>query len=407
MPIKKLTGQIAAAWVTAVVAFAQSPCPSASNVAGKPRSPLPPPTGRYKVGRTTYHIITRPAPKPLGAVIPESELMAYIWYPADATSSAQNAPYIPAYVTAAKAASESVRDLLGLSYCAFEQGRLVSYAIENVPLSTAERRYPLLLFEPGLDMTSLAYSAQLEDLASHGYVVVAVDHTPSAQFVVFPNGRVVLFDRKKWDVIFEDRLKEGSKERAEWEKAQDEAGAASLRAVLDDLTRAGDARPLLAGRIDQKRIGVFGHSFGGMAALIALAQERRFHAGLDQDGTDSGISAFAKEAPRNGQGFFGLFFRPPSGNGRPHADSLFAALPPGTTRATIAAAVRFVHMSYSDVPLLSSGDAAGRANGLRNLAVIRATTRRFFDKNFGRTAASIQSLTSEGFPEINVNISAH
>lgn len=202
---------------------------------------------------------------------------------------------------------------------------------------------------------------------------------------------------KKWDVVFEDRLKEGSKERAEWEEARLEAGAASLLALLDDLTRAGKSNSLLSGRINQKRIGVFGHSFGGMAALIALERDRRIRAGLDQDGWGAAMVALAKDARRNGQAPCGLFFRPRTGD-RADADSLFAALPPGTMQATIAAAVPFVHMSFSDVRLLSSGEnATGRVDGLRDLAVIRAVTRRFFDQNFGRAAASVQSLPREGF----------
>jgi hypothetical protein len=115
--------------------------------------------------------------------------------------------------------------------------------------------------------------------------------------------------------------------------------------------------------------------------------------------------AFATEAGRGGRATFGLFFRPRSGNDRIDADSLFAVLPPGTVRAAVTSQ-SFVHMSFSDIPLLEAGDdPAGRATALRNLATVRALMLRFFEKNLRKAAPPIESLAKEGFPELTVEVS--
>jgi pimeloyl-ACP methyl ester carboxylesterase len=389
---------LAAMPLSSGAAFGQNSCPPAP-VGAHSGSTLPAPTGPYRVGRTTYHVATPPDPK--GSVARESESMAYVWYPVDQTSAGRGEPYLPSYLTEG-AVSASVRRLLGNSYCMFEQDRVD--AIEDAPLSKAEHRYPLLLFASGLGMTGFMYSAQFEDLASHGYVVAAVEYTPAALFVVFHDGRVAQFDAKRWS-HFLDQPIENPKERTEWEEREIEEASASLRAVLDNLARPNKMRSQLVGRLDVRRIGVFGHSFGAMVALRAFQQDRRFRAGLAQDGSGPCMVAFATEASRGGRAAFGLFFRPRSGNDRTDADRLFAALPPGTVRAAVTSQ-SFAHMSFSDVPLLEAGDdPAGRAAAMRNLAIVRAMTLRFFEKNLRKAAPTIESLPKEGFPELTVELS--
>jgi len=62
--------------------------------------------------------------------------------------------------------------------------------------------------------------------------------------------------------------------------------ARDIRFVLDELERtngAGAALPF-AGHLDLKRVGAFGHSFGGVAAAKACQTDRRFTSCLNQDG---------------------------------------------------------------------------------------------------------------------------
>src|SRR6476646_138342 len=52
--------------------------------------------------------------------------------------------------------------------------------------------WPVVLFSPGFGAERELYAGLIEDLASHGYIVVAIDHPHDAGIVEFPDGRVVI-----------------------------------------------------------------------------------------------------------------------------------------------------------------------------------------------------------------------
>src|SRR5207247_2561409 len=54
-----------------------------------------------------------------------------------------------------------------------------------------KRGWPVVLFSPGFGVERELYAGLVEDLASHGYVVVAIDHPHDASIVQFPDGHVV------------------------------------------------------------------------------------------------------------------------------------------------------------------------------------------------------------------------
>ena len=52
---------------------------------------------------------------------------------------------------------------------------------------------PVVLYSPGLHSDRSLGTVLIEELASHGYLVVAIDHTYDADQVEFPDGRVETF----------------------------------------------------------------------------------------------------------------------------------------------------------------------------------------------------------------------
>jgi predicted dienelactone hydrolase len=57
--------------------------------------------------------------------------------------------------------------------------------------SNKKNEYPLVLFDPGFGESRLIYGAMARSLASHGYVVVTVDHPFDAPAVQFPDGSII------------------------------------------------------------------------------------------------------------------------------------------------------------------------------------------------------------------------
>ncbi|GLZ41810.1 hypothetical protein [Actinokineospora sp. NBRC 105648] len=105
-----------------------------------------------------------------------------------------------------------------------------------------------------------------EDLASHGYLVVAVDHTYEAAAVKFPDGRV-LYNNRPADESVEQR------DAAITVRADD------LRFVLTEVERRWS--------VDVRRVVAVGHSAGGATAAEAAQSDSRFRAALNMDGAFS------------------------------------------------------------------------------------------------------------------------
>jgi pimeloyl-ACP methyl ester carboxylesterase len=137
-----------------------------------------------------------------------------------------------------------------------------------------------VLFSPGSGGDRDSSTNQVEDLVSHGYTVVTIDHTHDSAEVEFPGGRV------EGNTIPPDTI--------EINTEATRVRAADTRFVLDQLCainagRSPDVehRPLpagIAGTLDVGRVGMFGHSMGGATTAWAMLDDRRILAGINLDG---------------------------------------------------------------------------------------------------------------------------
>jgi pimeloyl-ACP methyl ester carboxylesterase len=253
------------------------------------RLTLPVPTGPHPVGTVSLHLIDRDRQDPWLSTPKPRELMVSIWYPARHAGHWRLAPWL------SRAAAEPYRE--------FEEARFdvvfgdvsldgVEYPITHgrlsAPVLRQERPYPVVLYSPsGAGIRALG-TTQVEDLASHGYIVVTIDHTYDAIAVEFPKGRVELNPAPP--------VRPGpppAGDLATYLKVALHRGDA--RFVLDKLAEiAGGANPDaehralpagLRGSLDMERIGIFGHSFGGCTTAHTFADDQRVVAGLVLDGS--------------------------------------------------------------------------------------------------------------------------
>ncbi|MGW7583889.1 alpha/beta hydrolase [Kitasatospora sp. NPDC054768] len=233
--------------------------PAGAALAAPPRTvDLPAPTVDRPVGTTSLHLVDHDRPDPFAPTPGPRELMVQFWYPARGTAGRPRAPY-----TTPRVAAVIERSL------PLDPGTLALVrptARAGAPAHPGP--LPLLLLGHGRKGGRSNCTALAEELAAHGYLVAAVDHTYDAAAVEFPDGRLVL------SVLPEDP--------PDWDAAERQEIAArvgDLRFVIGELT--GRRLPF---RIDEERIGVLGHSMGGAAAAEALRQDRRLRIGLDLDG---------------------------------------------------------------------------------------------------------------------------
>ena len=118
----------------------------------------------------------------------------------------------------------------------------------------------------------------IEELVSHGYIVVGIDHPYTSAQVTFPDGHGVAYEANpEFDT---------SEELYQYNVQGVGIRAADASFVLDTLTQWNkhDPNQLLEGKLDLDCVGIFGHSYGGATTAEALAQDDRFKAGLSLEG---------------------------------------------------------------------------------------------------------------------------
>lgn len=245
----------------AAVAIASVPMATAASAAAKVRLTLPAPTGPHPLGTVSLHLVDRARVDPWQESRRARELMVQIWYPARA---AHGHPYAPWMSPAAVPFFEQDQGI--------PAGTLVlptTHARVGAPVDRGRCGRPVVLYSPGLRSDRSLGTLLIEELVSHGYVVVAVDHTYDADHVEFPAGRVESF------------AVTGDIDDALIAKAL-AVRTADTRFVLDQLTELNAS---LAGAFDLSRVGMAGHSLGGATAAAAIRADRRLRAGVDLDGS--------------------------------------------------------------------------------------------------------------------------
>jgi len=228
-----------------------------------PEMPLPAPTGSSMVGTTVWHWIDAGR---LDANTSEPndvrEIMVQAWYPAFVDTTAGFAPYAPLY-------------------SGLPQVRTWSYAAARV--AAGDQPLPVLVIAPGRGVARHFYTTIAEDLASHGYFVLAVD-SPHSGRVVYPDGRFIP-PSPRYRIPFE--VLTGPYEHVDefFEEAAN-SGAADIAFALQRLAAINEDDPArrFTGRLDLSRLGAFGHSLGGRIAGAAVANDSRFLAYASMEG---------------------------------------------------------------------------------------------------------------------------
>lgn len=235
---------------------------------------LPAPTGPHRVGATDLHLVDHTRPDPWR---PDTarELMVTIRYPAK-PSPADEAPFMPPAVAEAVAASDA--RALRLDPADLDYG-FPTHSATDAPAVPGRR--PVVLYSPGRGNPRALGTGLMEQLASKGYVVVAIDHTYEPLAVRFPDGRVA---PRSIPPITIDVSKQMMATRAQDTGFVLDQLAALAAGGNPDAGRR-DLPPGLARSLDLSRIGMFGHSAGGFTTGEAMLTDRRIDAGANLDGS--------------------------------------------------------------------------------------------------------------------------
>jgi dienelactone hydrolase len=232
---------------------------------------LPEPSGPHKVGSEIFRWTDGQRPETLTAKPSDRrQVIAQAWYPSDA-STGRAVPYFEAQGHL----PGTVGGMPSFMFGSF--GSVATHATLGTPISSAQKAWPVLLFSPGLSLPREMYTALCADLASRGYVVVALSVPYESGVSVLAGGQVV-GQTTHPDVM-------GPPPHPALQRLID-IRAADASFVLDQLGRLAQLEPHspLAGHLDLRHVGIAGHSMGGATAVQVMAADRRFKVGVNLDG---------------------------------------------------------------------------------------------------------------------------
>lgn len=228
---------------------------------------LPKPTGPYAIGTRVEHLVdpVRMETHVAGPKLPR-EIMVQIWYPAT-----------PNHQPLA-----SYRMRRETTWLSSYMGVLQTHSYEDAAVATSGAPFPVLLFNPAWAAHRTQNTYQVEDLASHGFIVVGVDHTYNSGPIAFPDGRIMqptdghdISDFQNTTVA--QQFAFGGRE------VDIQAGDDVLALNALSVENLDPHSPFFR-RVDANDAGAFGHSFGGAVAAEVCYQDPRVKAAVNEDG---------------------------------------------------------------------------------------------------------------------------
>lgn len=213
---------------------------------------LPAPTGPYAVGADDHSLAS--------ATVAASPcpLRTRIWYPISDRTQVRQIPYSP------EASLISARRWATISVA------------EGVPPTSAVPHLPVILFLPGWAGGMSENTSLVTDLASRGFVVVAVGYDDGTCSGLAP------VDKPLLDLSSEAAFQR-TQSIAHTRFERTSLGVSRLIDGLVALNRATSSSPF-AGRLDLSRLATVGHSFGGAMAVEICSRDSRVTAAVNIDG---------------------------------------------------------------------------------------------------------------------------
>ncbi len=158
-------------------------------------------------------------------------------------------------------------------------GRVVTPAVLNATLERSSDGFPLILFSPGFAGVNWINTFYALTFASHGFIVVGINHPGSSAASLLADGSQVKIMTLEKDVFTDaDRF-----DAVLAETSQEQAKNIS-RVVNTAIPLNSNANSFLHQKINVNRIFAAGHSIGGAASFIACGQDRRLAKGINFDG---------------------------------------------------------------------------------------------------------------------------
>ena len=190
---------------------------------------------------------------------PYRKLMAQIWYPANISNTDKKSNYIDN--------NKALTYTIGLQ--GYDVPEILTNQIGYINCNSWENpkpyygeKFPILIFSHGHGGLRTQNTNQVEELVSHGFIIIAVDHTFDAGFVEFPDGEIIysLTSRPNDNPLVET---------AEQFYARFGFRVDDINFIVKQIDKFSKIDFDINQIMDKSNIGIFGHSFGGLTAFYS------------------------------------------------------------------------------------------------------------------------------------------
>ncbi len=357
---------------------------------------IPKPSGPYAIGTAIYEM-TDSSRKELYSGKDESRrFMIQVWYPAEVKSTDVKAPWM----TNAQIFAPAIANFIKMPSYFLDHLALVDIpAYQNAQPAASDKPFPIILFSHGWKGFNAQNSGQALELASHGYVVVGVQHTYGAITTVFPDGTVAPNNPNALPAEDDDPNYEiiARKLVNQW--------AGDMSFVLDQLNSPeSEAGDFFQSHLDFSRIGVYGHSTGGGAAIQFCGTDLRCKAVLGMDPFMRPVSA---EVIANGvsQPSFFMFSQYWFDDTDSINNQLFDQFQPNNSKDWGEIYITGTkHYDFSDLPLLSpiapQLGLKGPLNGKRVTEIVNSYLIDFFEMTLNNKPSGLFDRSFDDFEEV-------
>ena len=241
----------------------------------------PQPTGGFNVGTQSFELTdtNRLEWFTKDNLEDTRKIMVQVWYPTiDTEGKKEN--YIDYGKIRAKALAEQ------FDYKPFIFNSLIkvkSNSFSNAKADNQNGPYPLVIFSHGLGGNRTQNTVIMEELASHGYVVIAIEHAYDANVSIFNNEDIADY-RSGINYERKDEAEDLTPEDF-WaiRLPQLQTRAADVSFLIDVLSENKFSEDILQ-IIDLDYIGILGHSFGGATSIYSAYSDNRINACINLDG---------------------------------------------------------------------------------------------------------------------------
>lgn len=232
---------------------------------------LPRPEGPYAVGTETFRWIDTQRDEPSTEDPSDHRnVIVQAWYPAADNSKGRHSVYIDGLGHLPPSIS------LLPSFLMAHFGHIDTHGIVDAPVSNTQAEWPVIIFMPGYGAPRAFYTGLVSNLASKGYIVLALDHPYESAVTKLADGRIATtvehFDKNDPD-------------RTRFMEGRLNLRIGDVRFAIDQMARPGAFGPRLSGRLDASHIAAAGHSLGGATAAAAMDRDPRIKAAVNVDGT--------------------------------------------------------------------------------------------------------------------------